>query len=46
MLNKQRFKLTPKVHQGSTPNLIREKVLHRLSDWIKGLVLNFGVTQR
>jgi len=44
MLNKQRFKLTPKLTPGFyTKSNPRKDGTPVLSDWIKGLVLNFGV---
>jgi len=44
MLNKQRFKLTPKLPPGFyTKSNPRKGFTSVLSDWIKGLVLNFGV---
>jgi len=39
-LNKQRFKLTPGFYTKSNP---RKGFTPVLSDWIKGLVLNFSV---
>jgi len=43
IVNKQRFKLTPGFYTKSNP---RKGFTPALGDWIKGLVLNFGVTQR
>jgi len=40
MVNKQRFKLTSRFYTKSNP---RKGFTPVLSDWIKGLVLNFGV---
>jgi len=40
MLNKLRFKLTPGFY---TKSNLRKCFTPILSDWIKGLVLNFGV---
>jgi len=43
-LNKQRFKLTPQLTPGFyTKSNPRKGFTSVLSDWIKGLVLNFGV---
>jgi len=44
VLNKQRFKLTSKLTPGFyTKSNPRKGFTPVLSDWIKGLVLNFGV---
>jgi len=47
LLNKQRFKLTPKLTPGFyTKSIPRKGFTPVLSDWIKGLMLILGVTQR
>jgi len=47
MLNKQRFKLTTKLTPGFyTKSDPRKGFTPVLRDWIKALVLIFGVTQR
>jgi len=44
LLNKQRFKLTPKLTPVFyTKSNLRKGFTPALSDWIKCLVLNFGV---